>query len=81
MVNPELEKQLRDLREKKKQMIHEFTRKTVDSINLSEQAALTHMTICDSGCDIGIKSTKKFKKKEKTATESNLQDNSEDQKA
>jgi len=65
MYNPELEKQLRDLRAQKKKMVHEFTRKAVDAINLSERAALTHMSICDSNCTKEI--TKKLKKlKEKS---------------
>lgn len=69
MQNPELEKKLQALRAQKKKMIHDFTRKAVDAINLSEQAALTHMSICDSDCTKEIKAiTKKLKKlKEKTS--------------
>ena len=68
MDNPKLEKQLSDLRAQKKKMVHDFTRKAVDAINLSEQAALTHMSICDSDCTKEIKAiTKKLKKlKEKS---------------
>jgi len=72
MQSPELEKRLRELREQKKKMVHDFTRKSVDAINLSEQAALTHMSICDSNCPQELKAkTKKLKKCKEKATQSN----------
>jgi len=72
MQNPDLEKKLHDLREKKKKMVYDFTRKSVDAINLSEQAALTHMSICDSDCTKDIKAiTKKLKKLKEKSVQGN----------
>jgi hypothetical protein len=59
MDNPELKKQLDELRKKKKEMVHDFTRKSVDAINLSEKATMTHMSIVDSNCTVEIKKKKK----------------------
>lgn len=61
MNNPELEAKLKKIREMKKTMVREFTRKSVDAINLSEQVALTHKSISDDS-SIDIKEKKKLKK-------------------
>tara|TARA_R100001244_G_scaffold25113_4_gene25538 strand:- start:414 stop:665 length:252 start_codon:yes stop_codon:yes gene_type:complete len=61
MQHPDLEQALKDLKSKKRATIVEFTRKTIDAINLSEEATLTHLSITDSKCD-ALCRTKKFEK-------------------
>lgn len=73
MVNPELEKKLRELRKQKKELVQKFTRKSVDAINQSEKAALTHMSIMDSdsGLELKTKKSKKTRKKQKVDSKEN----------
>lgn len=61
MQHPDLERALNDLKNKKRATIIEFTKKTIDAINLSEEATLTHLSITDSQCN-EICRTKKFDK-------------------
>ena len=72
MVNPELEKKLRELRAQKKELVRKFTRQSVDAINQSEKAALTQMSIMDSdsALELKTKKPKKTKKKEKVEVDS-----------
>ena len=46
MNRSDLEIKLEELRQQKKKIVQNFTRKSVDAINLSEQASLTNMSIC-----------------------------------
>ena len=63
MKHPDLEKQLRDLKQRKRAVINDLTRKTVDAINLCEQASLTHMSLSEINCPVLAKTkTKKLKK-------------------
>jgi len=70
MNHDELEKKLKELRKKKQEMLHDFTRKAVDAVNQSEQTALTHMSIMDTNDPTHIKG-KELKKKKK-ATDSTV---------
>lgn len=70
MDHPDLEKKLKELMEKKKKLRHDFTRKSVEAINKSEQAALTHMSIMDSQFETNIKG--KTVRKKKKPTESSV---------
>jgi hypothetical protein len=81
MIDPELERKFKEIRAQKKKMLHDFTRKAVDAINVSEQVSQTFMSICDSNCAMGVKSEKKLKKKDETDADeatADEEDSSED---
>ena len=64
MTNKDLENQLSQLRKKKKQIIKEFTSKTIDTINLCETTSLSQMSISmsKSSYDLLMKKEKDKKK-------------------
>lgn len=66
MESPELKKlqeQLKKVRDQKKDTIQDFTHKSIDAVNLSEQATLTHMSLLDSDSEIKLRPSVKLRKK------------------
>jgi len=62
-MESELEKKLSEIKSKKKKLVQDFTTKSVDAINLSEEINLTHLSLHDSNCTLKLKGSKKFKRK------------------